>query len=247
MIETSQIFGEMSSEQSELSHQQSESKGLSVDTDPINVLAAAIEKVVDKKFHNLEDMILRLEAQMAAVSTLQAKSASSDSKEKSDKGDKGDKGEKGEKSEKDKSKDKEKEGGDKKDKDKKKKEKLPQKEVSVAYKINCVSDISEVSCTFVIDMKVFYGWKDEKLVGRKNGSNVNYEEEKGLFDPDMVVTNEHELNQESSVTKIVDSATGEVKRTCVYKGTVFLLSMNLKSFPFDCQNLQVRVMHPMSP
>jgi hypothetical protein len=114
-----------------------------------------------------------------------------------------------------------------------------QRPVYVAYKINCVSDINESSCTFEIDMKVFFSWWDEKLIGRKKGCDVNTKEEKDLFEPDIIVTNEHNLITVSNSTKLVDSLTGEVKRTVTYKGTLFLLSMNLRAFPFDCQNLQV--------
>jgi hypothetical protein len=121
----------------------------------------------------------------------------------------------------------------------KKKDEGPAKEVYVAYKINCLSDISEVSCSFEVDMKAFFSWCDEKLIGRKKGESVNYEEDGKLFDPNIVVTNAHNLTETSITNKLIDSKTGEVKRTVTYKGTVFLLGMNLNTFPFDCQNLQV--------
>ena len=220
-------------------------------SNPVDLLASAIEKVVDKKFHALEAAIANLErlTQTMAIQK-DAINAGVLSTNKSDKVSEGkdvpDGKVKAAKEGKDKEPKTEKDGkaekGDKKDK-KEKKEKMPLKEVSMAYKINCVSDISEVSCTFVIDMKVFFTWTDEKLIGKKSGATINYEEEKGLFDPDIVVSNEHDLNLESTVTKLVNSETGEIKRTCSYKGTVFLLSMNLKSFPFDCQNLQVIQAH----
>jgi uncharacterized protein YjhX (UPF0386 family) len=53
------------------------------------------------------------------------------------------------------------------------------RQIHVAYKINCVSDISDILCTFEVDLKVFFSWKDESLVGRKEGSSVNYALEKG--------------------------------------------------------------------
>ena len=111
--------------------------------------------------------------------------------------------------------------------------------VTVAYKINCISDVGAVMWTFYADMKVFYGWIDKNLVGREKGATINYDEEEGLFEPDIQITNEHDLKEISNITKIVNSKTGEVKRTVQFKGTLFLLSMDLRSFPFDCQNLQV--------
>lgn len=127
-----------------------------------------------------------------------------------------------------------------KDKSKSKTEKVP-KVVDLAYKINCVSDVSAVSCTFEIDIKIFLFWADEKLIGRKKGSPVDYEAEKDLFEPNIIVTNEHQLTivEKDCNTKIDDPKTGGVKRTEHLKGTVFLGSMELKMFPFDCQNLQI--------
>lgn len=126
------------------------------------------------------------------------------------------------------------------DKNKSKKENVP-KVVELAYKINCVSDVSAVSCTFEVDIKIFLFWTDEKLIGRKKESFVDYETEKDLFEPNIIVTNEHQLTvvEKDCNTKINDSETGGVKRTQHFKGTVFLGSMELKMFPFDCQNLQI--------
>lgn len=115
------------------------------------------------------------------------------------------------------------------------------KVVELAYKINCVSDVSAVSCTFEVDIKIFLYWTDDKLIGRKKGSFIDYEAEKDLFEPNIIVTNEHQLTvvEKDCNTKIDNDKTGGVKRTAHFKGTVFLGSMDLKMFPFDCQNLQV--------
>lgn len=242
-------------EETHLNQQPAESENL------IEILALAIEQVVDAKYLSLEKLLLQANQRVdAALSNLQETSIpdtapgfegcveggsidastgtlchamlpdllmATESTQGSSK------------------KELEKEGNDKKDtkkdskKDKKEKKPKEQKKVFVAYKINCLSDISAVMCTFYTDMKVFYCWTDEKLIGRKKGETIDYEAEKGLFDPDIQITNEHDLQEISNVTKIVDSATGEVKRTIQFKGTVFLLSMDLRSFPMDCQNLQV--------
>lgn len=123
-------------------------------------------------------------------------------------------------------------------KDKKGKKENERKQVFMSYKINCVSDISEILCTFEVDLKVFFRWNDDALIGRKKGSSVNMDE-KGLYDPDIVITNEHNISEVSSVSKITDSATGAVKCSKHYKGTAFVTSMDLRLFPFDCQNLQI--------
>jgi hypothetical protein len=145
---------------------------------------------------------------------------------------------------KEKEKDKEKDSGEKKDKDKdkkdkKKKEKGPLRQIYIAYKVNGLSNINAYTCTFTIDMKAFFWWKDEKLVGRAKGTIVDYSE-KGLYEPHIVVSNEFELEELSSVTTIVTPETGEVKRTVSYKGTCFIQSMTLDMFPYDCQNVQVK-------
>jgi hypothetical protein len=125
------------------------------------------------------------------------------------------------------------------DKKKKKDSKKEAKTVTVAYTINNVSTIDGVKCTFEIDMKIFYKWADEKLIGRKKDSTIDYGKEPELFDPALQIDNEKQIEEISNVTKVTNSETGEVKRTVTLKGTAFLLSMHLKTFPFDSQNLQV--------
>ena len=220
-----------------------------------NIIASAIEKVVNTKMSSFELLLQKMDTIMsvstnegikpsdirkpdlssAAQPPKEAKAftiieAADNSKEKD--------------KEKDKEKGGEKESGkesDKKDKDKKDKKPVEQKILELSYKINCVSDIDPVSCTFAIDIKCFMYWDDAKLIGRKNGSFINYDTEKGLFEPDIIVTNDHDLIEvvKDQNTKIVDPEKGSVKRTMHYKGTVFLGSMDLKLFPFDCQNLQI--------
>jgi hypothetical protein len=60
-------------------------------------------------------------------------------------------------------------------KDKKEKKSGERKQVFMSYKINCVSDISEILCTFEVDLKVFFRWNDDALIGRKKGSSVDIE------------------------------------------------------------------------
>lgn len=146
-----------------------------------------------------------------------------------------------------KSKEKEKSGDDGKEKSKKDKKdvsnadgskKEPVK-VYVSYKVNCVSDISAILSTFEVDIKIFYYWVDAKLIGKKKNSDVDFSEDKTLFNPDVVITNEHNLEERSRTVKVNNPKTGEVKCSLQYNGTVFMTSMDLKFFPFDCQNLQV--------
>lgn len=111
-------------------------------------------------------------------------------------------------------------------------------EVEIGYKVNCVSDIQVISSTFTVDIKLFYRWKDPRAIGIAKGTYVDVHE-KGLFEPEIVVCNAHALELTSETTKISDSTTGELKRTLDYKGSLFITKMDLKLFPFDCQNLEL--------
>lgn len=136
-------------------------------------------------------------------------------------------------------KDKDKSGKDDKGKDGKKDKKTKRTVVSVAYKINCISSISSILCTYEVDAKIFYFWDDAKLIGREKNSSVDLENEPGLFNPDIVVTNKHILEVTTSDIKITDSKKGSVKMSIHVKGTCFLTAMELNLFPFDCQNLLI--------
>ena len=127
-----------------------------------------------------------------------------------------------------------------KDKSKEKKEKRPRREVFVSYKINCVSEIDAINSTFLVDIKIFYTWVDALLIGKKEVTEEDYLSNKKLFDPQLIITNGHDLRDVSKTMKITDSSIGEVKWTVHTVGTVYMTSMDLRLFPFDCQNLQVR-------
>ena len=45
--------------------------------------------------------------------------------------------------------------------------------------MNNVSDISAISATFQLDIKAFFNWCDEALVGREKGATVDYVNESG--------------------------------------------------------------------
>ena len=200
----------------------------------VNIIALAMEKVVDKKMSSFESLLNKVDNLLV---TNNSKSVI-ESKELSQTNDK-------EKKKVDDSKTtvvvEKKEKSEDKKSSKKEKEPSEPKILELSYKVNCISDVDPVSCTFSIDIKVFMYWDDPKLIGRAKG-DVDYTVEKGLFEPDIIVTNDHDLSEveKDQNTKVVDSKKGSVKRTMHYKGTVFLGSMDLALFPFDCQNLQVR-------
>lgn len=95
--------------------------------------------------------------------------------------------------------------------------------VDVSYKINCISHIDSVTSTFYVDVKLFYHWKDPKFIGKKKNESVDLKAE-GAWNPDIIVTNEHELVSvdEHRDVKIINSATGEVKSSTQYRGTLFI-------------------------
>jgi len=87
-------------------------------------------------------------------------------------------------------------------------------------------------------IKVFFTWCDEALVGRKKDTEVDLTE-KGIFDPNLILVNDHDCNVVDTSVKITKPDTGELKMSVHYKGTCFLTNMELHTFPFDCQNLQM--------
>ena len=146
--------------------------------------------------------------------------------------------ESGSKEKKEKSKDKEKEkktAGADKDNEKGDAPPPPPRKVYVAYKVNCISDISAIMSTFSIDIKLFYYWEDPKFIDCKKNSDVDLSE-KGCFNPDIVITNGHDLKEESRTVKVNKPKTGEIKCSVHYVGTVFMTSMDLK-VRSNCCNL----------
>jgi hypothetical protein len=82
------------------------------------------------------------------------------------------------------------------DKSSSKSTKKPPVEVQVSYKINCISKINAIFSDFEIDCKIFYNWVDEKAIGLPYKDNIdeNTRKELKLFDPDIIIVNQHELN-----------------------------------------------------
>jgi hypothetical protein len=123
-------------------------------------------------------------------------------------------------------------------------EKKKPKLVSISIKIYSISDINCVEATFQASFKLFMRWEDPKLVGQKEGYLKQGAEEgeyevPGIFNPDIQVTNEFELEETGRELRVLDSSTGRVKLSVAYKGKLFMMEMGLKFFPFDAQNLQI--------
>ena len=112
-------------------------------------------------------------------------------------------------------------------KDEVKKEPEPEN-VDISYKINCISHIDALTSTYYIDVKLFMHWKDKNFIGRKKNESVNIETE-GSWNPDIIITNEHELVNvaEHREIKVTNSATGEIKSSIQYRGTLFI---NVRAF-----------------
>lgn len=95
--------------------------------------------------------------------------------------------------------------------------------VDVSYKINCISHIDSVTSTYYVDVKLFFHWIDPKFIGRKKNESVDIKTE-GAWNPDIVVSNEHQLTSVDNHRdiKVNNSATGELKSSVQYRGTLFI-------------------------
>lgn len=95
--------------------------------------------------------------------------------------------------------------------------------VEVSYKINCLSHIDAVTSTYYVDVKLFYHWTDPNFIGRKKNELVDIKTE-GSWNPDIIVTNEHELNvvEDHREIKVNNPKTGEIKSSIQYRGTLFI-------------------------
>ena len=108
--------------------------------------------------------------------------------------------------------------------------------VEVGYKINCVSNVSALDSTYDIDINVHLYWRDPKAIGIPNKSVLDLQQMK-LFDPELVISNQHILTEIAHKSKVVDSSTGEIKCSLQYRGSAFIMGLDLALFPFDYQNL----------
>eukprot|EP01035_Chromulina_nebulosa_P018839 gene18839-24624_t len=205
----------------------------------IDVLNKVYTKAIERSINVLELFSNRLDQLENRLSTIESIKVES-SKEEKEKDKSKDKVKDKDK-DKEKSKDKEKDKEKSKVKKDKEYEETAARKVYVAYKINCLSEINAILSTFKIDVKIFYTWYDPALIGRKKISESEYINDSSLFHPEIIVTNGHDLEEKSKTVKIADSKTGEFKLTVHYVGTLYMTSMDLKLFPFDCQNLQIQL------
>ena len=118
------------------------------------------------------------------------------------------------------------------------------KVVWVSFKIYNVSNIDSKSCLFLINIKIFYHWIDEKLIGYKKGflkrdDDTGEYPVQGLFDPGIIVMNGFHLLEIERQFQVVISETGQVKLGIRYRGQARIINMDLKFFPFDAQNLHI--------
>lgn len=110
--------------------------------------------------------------------------------------------------------------------------------VEISYGINCVSNISAATSTYEIDVNLYFHWIEPLAIGRNKKKTLDLEAE-GLFDPDIRISNEHELEILNQSVKLVNSQTGEIKCSLHCRGSLFITSMSLELFPFDYQNLNI--------
>ena len=70
--------------------------------------------------------------------------------------------------------------------------------------------MNSIDCTFTIDFKVFYYWRDERVKGRRRGEVVDIHEP-GLFQPELIISNEAELQLTHWEFQVKDPKTGLLK------------------------------------
>ena len=109
--------------------------------------------------------------------------------------------------------------------------------VLVSFKVNNVSEIDVFKGTFMVNISVFYHWEDPKLIGKPLGQ---ISEKELSMNPDMIVINDLDLVGSKDL-ELINTFTGAVKQSRHYKGRVFLLSLDLSMFPFDCHNLSINL------
>jgi hypothetical protein len=116
------------------------------------------------------------------------------------------------------------------------------KVVLVSFKVNHVTDIDVMQCNFNVSCSLFFHWEDETLIKQNLPLGKISKDKLGPdSDPDIIVINNLTLEQSVDELELVNSSTGAVKLTRQIKGKVFLLSLNLQLFPFDCQNLSINL------
>lgn len=114
--------------------------------------------------------------------------------------------------------------------------------VEVSFKIYSIADIDCIEVTFRVNIKLFLRWEDPQLIGIPEGTILNHSQQEqihGIFDPDIRISNEFELEQTSREFRVIDSTLGRVKLSLGYRGKIYIVDMSLKYFPFDAQNLQI--------
>ena len=112
------------------------------------------------------------------------------------------------------------------------------KVIEISYIVNSVSNIDAKSNSYEVDMEVEFYWNEPKAIGRDEGEVLDLKKN-DMFDPQIYVTNQAELEKHHYVTQVLDSSTGDVICRVRYRGKCYITNMDLSYFPFDCQNLQV--------
>ena len=112
--------------------------------------------------------------------------------------------------------------------------------VLVSFKFNNVSKIDPFRGTFVVNISLFYHWEDPSLIGRPLG---HVDESDLSVNPDIIILNDLDLveTSEHRSLELINTYTGAVKQSRHFKGRVFLLSLDLADFPFDCHNLSLNL------
>jgi hypothetical protein len=114
--------------------------------------------------------------------------------------------------------------------------KKTQTSIRVGYKVSVIGQVDTVMSTFYCDFKLFAWWVDPSLANRDvKGAPVDWGK-KGVFDPQLTVINEHDIQPKNVGHKLTKSTEqgGHVKWSAHFHGTLFVY-MDLRYFPFDFQ------------
>jgi len=111
--------------------------------------------------------------------------------------------------------------------------------LKVEFRCEClkVTDVSTVKFTTDIKFVVVFEWNDPRLVGMTMTTN---DLPVDLWGPDVILENaQNDCAVLYDSFSLIDARTGRLKRTVIFHGPVYN-PMNLKDFPFDKDDLELK-------
>jgi hypothetical protein len=107
--------------------------------------------------------------------------------------------------------------------------------VDLRFSLAKVSNVDTVAGTAHVKIAVIYYWTDSRLAGWEKGKPLPPK----LWGPALILTNSlGDVAQADDAFELVDSATGRLKRSHLYDGTIDN-PMDLRDFPFDLDDIEL--------